>query len=82
MINNLSFVCVYFFQTSAEAVPSRLTYDDDDDDDKGSEYELINDVNAQKLENEFKSSFGNLILSILFPILIILAIIGLKAVSK
>ncbi|XP_025416427.1 lamin-B receptor isoform X2 [Sipha flava] len=68
-------------EVSAASISSRLTYDKDDVDEvnEGADYELINDMKLQKIEKEFKRSFGNLILSLLSPILVILAIIGLKA---
>jgi hypothetical protein len=79
LINYLLFI---FVQVSAASISSRLTYDKDDVDEvnEGADYELINDMKLQKIEKEFKRSFGNLILSLLSPILVILAIIGLKAV--
>lgn len=56
---------------------SRLMYDESDD-----ELQLINDKKIIKSPIEFGGSFGNIILTIVLPVTVILAKIALKTVIK
>lgn len=54
---------------------SRLIYDESDD-----EPQLLNNKNIVKLPIEFGGLFGNILLTLLLPILVVLSKIALKTV--
>lgn len=57
---------------------SRLEYNDESDD----EPQLVNNTKCKTYPVEFGGLFGNIILMILLPLLVILAKIAIKAVIK
>lgn len=71
--NNL---CIFVQVSSANS--SKLDYDDVSDD----EPRLTNNTRKTLLPVEFGGSFGNIVLVLLLPILVIVAKIALKAVMK
>lgn len=73
MNNNL---CIFVQASSANC--SKLYYDN------GSDYEsfLVKNTRATVLSAEFLESFGNILLTLLMPILVIVAKIALKAVMN
>lgn len=68
---------VFFVQVPSEN-SSKLDYDDESD----GEPRLINNTRTTVLPVEFGGSFGNIVLALLLPILVIVAKIALKAVMK